>query len=58
MQLSGAVHQIRDVGWQFNGDPGFVPNPFLPAIADTDYGFAVGLSAYVNLPMLGAGDNA
>ncbi|HEU4518368.1 MAG TPA: porin, partial [Microvirga sp.] len=57
-QLSGAVHQIRDVGWQFNGDPDFVPNPFLPAIADTDYGFAVGLSAYVNLPMLGAGDNA
>jgi hypothetical protein len=58
VQLSGAVHQIRDVGWQFTGDPDFVPNPFLPAIADTDYGFAVGLSAYVNLPMLGAGDSA
>jgi hypothetical protein len=54
VQLSGAVHQIRDVGWQF----GTLPDPFLPAIADTDYGFAVGLSAYVNLPTLGAGDNA
>jgi Porin subfamily len=56
VQLSGAAHQIRDVGWQFN--PATPIAPFAPAIADTDYGFAVGLSAYVNLPMLGAGDNA
>ena len=55
VQLSGAVHQIRDVAFNV----GFNPlTPLLPAFADTDYGFAVGLSAYVNIPWLGAGDNA
>jgi hypothetical protein len=47
-QLSGAVHEVRAVG--FEPIAGFIP--------DTEYGFAVGLSAYVNLPMLGGGDNA
>ena len=56
VQLSGAVHQIRDVGFQF--DPFFPVNPFAPAIADTDYGFAVGVQAGINLPFLGAGDAA
>jgi hypothetical protein len=57
IQLSGAVHQIRDVGWQFALDPAAV-NPFLPAYADTEYGFAASLQGSVNLPMLGAGDAA
>ena len=54
-QLSGAVHQIRDLA--FNTTLNAV-TPFLPAFADTDYGFAIGLSAYVNIPWLGAGDSA
>ena len=54
VQLSGAVRQIRDVG--FNSAAG--GNPLLPVYADTDYGFAIALSAYANLPFLGAGDAA
>jgi hypothetical protein len=57
VQLSGAVHQIRDVGFQFFRDPAAV-NPFLPAYADTEYGFAIGLQAGLNLPSLGTGDAA
>jgi Porin subfamily len=55
VQLSGAVHQIREIGT-------FAVNPLtgvpLPVVDDSDYGFAVGLSGYVNLPVLGAGDAA
>jgi hypothetical protein len=39
-QLSGALHQIRHV------------NPLI----DTEYGYAIGASAYVNLPALAPGD--
>jgi Porin subfamily len=46
-QLSGALHEVRAVG--FEAFPGIIP--------DTEAGFAVGVSGYVNLPMLGAGDN-
>ena len=63
VQLSGALHQVRDIA------AGFVPgtltpviNPITglpnPAFADTDYGFAVALNAYGNLPFLGVGDSA
>jgi len=51
VQLSGAVRQIRDVVFQ-------TVSPALPIYADTDYGFAVSLSAFANLPFLGAGDAA
>jgi Porin subfamily len=44
-QLSGAVHQNR----------GLIVNGFEP---DTEYGYAVGLQAGINLPFLGAGDAA
>jgi hypothetical protein len=44
-QLSGAVHQNR----------GLVVNGFEP---DTEYGYAVGVQAGINLPFLGAGDAA
>ena len=64
-QLSGALHQIRDVGggssslWR--GDLPVI-NPITglpnPTFADTDYGFAVALNAYANLPFLGVGDTA
>jgi hypothetical protein len=56
-QLSGAVHQVRDLAYNVAA-PGVAFNPLAPEFADTDYGFAVGLSAYVNLPFLGAGDAA
>jgi hypothetical protein len=56
-QLSGAVHQVRD-----SGGPafGFV-NPvtgLLPVPSDTEYGFAVSLTGYVKLDVLGPGDTA
>jgi len=58
-QLSGAVHQVRDVGiaaGRFNQ----TVNPIVPlsAFADTEYGFAVMGSLGINLPALGAGDAA
>ena len=52
VQLSGAVHQVRDVGGAF------AAGTLAPGYADTDYGFAVGLQAGINLPFLGAGDVA
>ena len=64
-QLSGALHQIRDVAAGLTTVDGvLVPviNPITglpnPTFADTDYGFAVALNGYVNLPFLGAGDTA
>ncbi len=62
-QLSGAVHQIRDVAFgltTINGATVPVINPITglpyPAYADTDYGFALAAHAYANLPFLGDGD--
>ncbi|MBF9197891.1 porin [Microvirga terrestris] len=62
-QLSGALHQIRDVASGLTTVDGVVVpviNPITglpyPAYADTDYGFAVGAYAYANLPFLGTGD--
>jgi Porin subfamily len=64
-QLSGALHQIRDVAAGLTTVDGvLVPvlNPITglpnPTHADTDYGFALGLNGYVNLPFLGTGDTA
>jgi hypothetical protein len=64
-QLSGAVHQIRDVAAGATTVDGvIVPviNPITglpnPAFADTDYGFAAALNAYANIPFLGVGDTA
>jgi len=65
LQLSGAAHQIRDVGAGFvrNAAGDLVParvNPInglpLPAFADTEYGWAVGLSGHLAVPALGPGD--
>jgi hypothetical protein len=50
VQLSGVIRQTRDVGGGVVTPAGF------PIIADSEIGYAVGLSGYVNLPMLGAGD--
>ena len=65
VQLSGALHQIRDVAAgvaTVDGVPVPVINPITglpnPTFADTDYGFALALNAHVNLPYLGAGDEA
>ncbi|MBM6580845.1 porin [Microvirga sp. BT689] len=62
-QLSGALHQIRDVAAGLTTDGGVVTpviNPITglpnPTYADTDYGFALAAHAYVNLPFLGDGD--
>jgi hypothetical protein len=62
-QLSGALHQIRDVAAGITTAGGVtvpVINPITglpnPTFADTDYGFAFALHAYANLPFLGAGD--
>jgi len=62
-QLSGALHQIRDVAAGFttvNGVTVPVINPITslpnPAFADTDYGFALAAHGYVNVPALGEGD--
>jgi hypothetical protein len=64
-QLSGALHQIRDVTAGFTTVGGVtvpVINPITglpnPTSADTDYGFALALNAYANLPFLGEGDTA
>lgn len=65
VQLSGALHQIRDVTaglTTVNGVTVPVINPITglpnPTHADTDYGFAVALNAYTNLPFLGPSDQA
>ena len=65
VQLSGALHQIRDVAagvTTVNGVVVPVINPITglpnPTFADTDYGFAVALNGRVNLPFLGAADTA
>jgi len=62
-QLSGALHQIRDVAFGLATVDGVavpVINPTTglayPAHADTDYGFAIAAQAYANLPFLGTGD--
>src|SRR5215211_7023174 len=62
-QLSGALHQIRDVAaGRTTVDGVTIPvlNPITglpnPTFADTDYGFALAAHAYVNLPFLGDGD--
>jgi hypothetical protein len=62
-QLSGALHQIRDVAAGLTTVGGVtvpVINPVTglpnPAHADTDYGFAIAAHAYANLPFLGTGD--
>jgi hypothetical protein len=64
-QLSGALHQIRDVTaglTTINGVLVPVLNPITglpnPTSADTEYGFAVAAHAYANLPFLGEGDTA
>ena len=50
-QLSGAVHQIRD-NTLAGGALGLFDN------YDTEYGFAIGLQAGINLPMIAPGDAA
>lgn len=62
-QLSGALHQIRDVTAglaTINGVTTPVINPITglpyPAHADTEYGFAIAAHGYANLPFLGTGD--
>jgi hypothetical protein len=64
-QLSGAVHQIRDAAAGLTAVDGIIVpviNPVTglpnPTFADTDYGFALALNAYANLPFLGTGDQA
>lgn len=62
-QLSGALHQIRDVSAGIATVDG-VTGPFInpitglpnPAFADTDYGFALAAHGYANVPALGEGD--
>ncbi|WP_243370969.1 porin [Microvirga solisilvae] len=63
VQLSGALHQIRDVSAGFTTVGGVtvpVLNPITnlpnPAFADTDYGFAIAAHGYANVPALGEGD--
>lgn len=62
VQLSGALHQVRDLAFNAYGVPpaagGALLDPRLPLYADTEYGFAAMLSGYVKLPMIGAGDVA
>src|SRR5215211_1061708 len=64
-QLSGALHQIRDVAAGLTTVDGVtvpVLNPITglpnPTFADTEYGFAVAVQAYTNVPFLGVGDTA
>jgi hypothetical protein len=64
-QLSGALHHIRDVSAGVATVGGVtvpVINPITglpnPAFADTDYGFAIAVNAFANLPFLGIGDAA
>lgn len=63
VQLSGALHQIRDVAAgvaTVNGNPVPVINPITglpnPTFADTDYGFALALSGQLAVPTLGEDD--
>ncbi|MCG7392819.1 porin [Microvirga sp. ACRRW] len=63
VQLSGALHQIRDASAGFTTVDGVsvpVINPVTglpnPAFADTEYGFAVSALGYANVPALGEGD--
>ncbi len=63
VQLSGALHQIRDVAAGLTTVDGvIVPvlNPINglanPTFADTDYGFAAALNFYSKVPFLGAAD--
>ena len=62
VQLSGAIHQIRDVSAGLIGGITPVLNPItgLPnaAFADTEYGFAVALETGINLPWISPGDSA
>jgi hypothetical protein len=65
VQLSGAVHQIRDVGAVFTTPAGTVvprtnavTGGALPLFADTEYGWAIGASGHLSLPALGQGDAA
>jgi hypothetical protein len=65
VQLSGALHQIRDVAaglTTVNGTIVPVINPITglpnPTFADTDYGFAAAFNTNVNLPSLAPGDQA
>lgn len=62
-QLSGALHQIRDVAaglTTVGGVTAPVINPITglpnPTFADTDYGFALAAHGYANVPALGVGD--
>jgi hypothetical protein len=62
-QLSGALHQIRDVAAGLTTADGVtvpVLNPITglpnPTFADTDYGFALAALGYANVPALGEGD--
>jgi hypothetical protein len=62
-QLSGALHQIRDVAAGLTTVDGVtvpVLNPVTglpnPTFADTDYGFALAAHGYANVPALGTGD--
>jgi hypothetical protein len=54
VQLSGALHQIRDVGAA--GRVNAFTGTALPLFADTEYGWAVMGTAGFNLPALGQGD--
>jgi hypothetical protein len=63
VQLSGALHQIRDVSAGLTTVDGVtvpVINPVTglpnPTFADTEYGFALAAHSYVNVPALGEGD--
>jgi hypothetical protein len=63
VQLSGALHQIRDVAAGLATVDGVVVpviNPITglpnPTHANTDYGFAVAALGYANVPALGVGD--
>jgi len=62
VQLSGAIHQIRDVSAGLVNGINPVLNPItgLPnaAFADTEYGFAVALETGINLPWISPGDSA
>jgi hypothetical protein len=65
VQLSGALHQIRDVAAGVTTVDGVVVpvlNPITglpnPTFADTDYGFAVALNGQVALPFLSEDDAA
>ena len=64
-QLSGVVHQIRDVAAGLTTAGGAtvpVVNPISglpnPTFADTEYGFGLAFNLYVDLPFLGAADVA